>query len=277
MDRNEALKLKNKAILAAVSALVALLAVSAVSFAWFTSNRSVNTSRVSASTDDAEMSLLLSPTGGSSFKGSTECDITQVNKQDVKALIPVSTSDLENFCYLINEGVYGDVDQDDEDYYYHGRIFVKAEGISGTVNLFLEKPDELFVKSEEASYLLNAARLGVVVEGMDPVILYLSEEENDEDDQVSNTYIGSKIQDDGIVLDSSSASVKAVEDPSVYFKEYCVEAEDPKPLATIRAGRVYQIDLYFYLEGCDPDCSDSLYENAGTMQLFFYGAVDTVE
>ena len=37
------------------------------------------------------------------------------------------------------------------------------------------------------------------------------------------------------------------------------------------------LDIYFYLEGCDPDCSDSVSFDNANLHLAFYGAVSQKE
>ncbi|MFQ9547592.1 MAG: hypothetical protein ACLRZ6_06905 [Lachnospiraceae bacterium] len=35
--------------------------------------------------------------------------------------------------------------------------------------------------------------------------------------------------------------------------------------------QIYPVDVYFYLEGCDPDCSDAITHNEADLYLAFYG------
>lgn len=41
--------------------------------------------------------------------------------------------------------------------------------------------------------------------------------------------------------------------------------------------RIYTVDVYFYLEGCDPDCSDGLSYQTADIHLAFYGVIDRGE
>ena len=46
-----------------------------------------------------------------------------------------------------------------------------------------------------------------------------------------------------------------------------------KPLLTMEVNRIYPVDIYFYLEGCDPDCSNSIQYSTVDLQLGFYGVL----
>ncbi len=46
-----------------------------------------------------------------------------------------------------------------------------------------------------------------------------------------------------------------------------------EPIAYLEFGEVYKLDIYFYIEGTDPDCSDSIQKNGAELWLDFYGAV----
>ena len=35
--------------------------------------------------------------------------------------------------------------------------------------------------------------------------------------------------------------------------------------------QIYPVDVYFYLEGCDSDCSDAITHNEADLYLAFYG------
>jgi hypothetical protein len=44
-----------------------------------------------------------------------------------------------------------------------------------------------------------------------------------------------------------------------------------EPLFYMEMNCIYAVDIYFYLEGCDPDCSDSVSFNEADLRLAFYG------
>jgi len=41
----------------------------------------------------------------------------------------------------------------------------------------------------------------------------------------------------------------------------------------MQLNKIYTVDIYFYLEGCDPDCSNSIQYSTVDLQLGFYGVL----
>ncbi len=273
-------------ILVAVAA--ALLFGGVATYAWFTSNHTVNTSRAEARTAVEELALLVSSTGGTGFVGAEVCDITQVNEANAEFLLPVSTADLNVF---FTAGAYNSdgfptsyTEVEGEKSYYHGRIWLKAEArgvpVGSRLALYLDERQEagglLVQKSEESSLLLNAARLGLALEDSAPVIFYLSDAHNPESERQNNTILNGTLQQEGIVLSGSGSSVTAVSDPSVPIAARAISDGDVfgQPLAYLEFDRIYQLDIYFYMEGCDPDCWDPVSIHAADLHLAFYGVLN---
>ena len=262
--------LQKTAFLAILMCLILLAVLGTATYAWFTYNSNVSTDRITAKASDAQVSLLLSETENP-FDGSDECDIIQINTFDREKLLPVSTSDLETFVY--NNGTK----VSNEESYFHGRIYVKATGdglVQSKMGIYLDNSTDLFI-NDENSALLNAARLGLAFEGKEPVIIALSDEHNPAGQQIDNTVLGgSRIQSGKPLHMSSNGSVTAVDDPAVSVSEIGIQ-DNPsaKPIAVIDLNEVYQLDIYFYLEGTDPDCSNYLNLKGSTIQLAFYGAM----
>ena len=77
--------------------------------------------------------------------------------------------------------------------------------------------------------------------------------------------------------------MRAVGDPSRAITDYTVSFEHAsvtEPQRTLREmelNRIYTVDVYFYLEGCDPDCSDSVSDQEADIHLAFYGVIDRGE
>lgn len=46
---------------------------------------------------------------------------------------------------------------------------------------------------------------------------------------------------------------------------------------TMDLNQIYPVDIYFYLEGCDPDCSDDLSFDIADLHLAFYGVLQQEE
>ena len=267
-----------------VTMLAAVLSLAAATYAWFTSNRAVGTSTATARTGEETLTLQLSSSGGSAFRDMQTAAITQVNRTSAAKLLPVSTSDLVNFVYapstVADQAVHFEK-VENEAYYYHGRIYLRAsgEGFSGSqvMNLYLDQSEKLLGKNVDGR-LLNAARLGLVFDGdtANPIILRLSEASNPSDMQSNNTVVNGTKLNGSQVLRYRNGSVSAVRDPSVPVADYAMDASLGLPshtLLSMQIGKIYSLDIYFYLEGCDPDCTDSVSFHTADLQLSFYGVL----
>ena len=267
-----------------VTMLAAVLSLAAATYAWFTSNRAVGTSTATARTGEETLTLQLSSSGGSAFRDMQTASITQVNRTSAAKLLPVSTSDLVNFVCapstVADQAVHFEK-VENEAYYYHGRIYLRAfgEGFSGSqvMNLYLDQSERLLGKNVDGR-LLNAARLGLVFDGdtAKPIILRLSESSNPSDMRSNNTVVNGTKLNGSQVLRYRNGSVSAVRDPSVPVADYAIDASLGLPshtLLSMQIGKIYSLDIYFYLEGCDPDCTDSVSFHTADLQLSFYGVL----
>lgn len=274
-----------------VTTIMAVLAFTAATYAWFSSNKSVSTDTVTARTGEKTLELLLSSSESGGFSSTGECPITQVNDQDEKVLMPVSTADLTEFVYapFTDGGMAATFERvENEKYIYHGRIYLMAQGKghdeSSRLNLYLDQSDGVLGQDVDGE-LLNASRLGLAFddEKSTRVILRLSEKENAGDGQVFNTVVGGTTLGKNEVLQYQGGRVSAVADPSVPVEDYTVSFENngmklpEKPLLQMELNRVYKLDIYFYLEGCDPDCSSSVELDEADLYFAFYGVLDREE
>jgi hypothetical protein len=282
-------KIAAKGVFALITAVALLASVSAVTYAWFSSNRTVTTNVISGRTDNEEVRLLISSAGGEGFSGSDEAELVQINQTSLSNLQPVSTADLKSFAYCPNteNGMASAfLKVENESYYYHGRVYIRAEaeGVSGSrMALYLDSTDangNAAVQSEGGD-ITNAARLGLTFDGENAVILRLSDGENGADQRARNTLINGAVLGDGQVLDFSSGTVKAAEDPSESIADFAITGSSQggytmpaQPIAYIELGRTYAVDVYFYLEGCDPDCSDSISYDEYDLSLAFFGVLE---
>ena len=149
------------------------------------------------------------------------------------------------------------------------------------MNLYLDQSDGLLGEAADG-YLLNASRLGLIFNGdtTNPIILRLSESENPENAQIYNTEVNGKILGKNQVLGYNDSGMFAIEDPSVSISEYTIDFSEnqmklpSRALMSMELGKIYPVDIYFYLEGCDPDCSESIQLNEAELHLAFYGVLD---
>ena len=219
--------LKRSAFLALIALLLTAVTLTTATYAWFTSNRLVGTSAAEARTGEEEVSLLLSQTGGDAFDGHAEVDLVQVNSAALEKLMPVSTADLATF---VTDAAYLDGYAsafrvvEDEAFYYHARIYVKATANSpdagSRMALYFDADTAAggaLAVNDESGQLLNAARL------------------------IAECTIA-----EGLV---------------------------GEPITELELGRIYTLDVYFYLEGCDGDCTDSISFDGSDLHLAFYGVL----
>ena len=272
--------------------VILIVVLTSATYAWFTSNQTVSSERATARSGTDTLELQISGQGGEAFQAENEVDIVQVNKAeaDAEKLMPVSTADLENFVYSPSTNQNNEADTfvkvENEAYYYHGRIYLRAlsEGASDTAKmaLYLDEDAEAGgeLVSAEDGQLLNAARLGLTFDGENPVIYYLSEKENEGGGQQVSTVLNGTTLDASHVIDSSGGTFTGVKDPAVPISTNRITMDDTKvtlpesPLLVMELNRVYTVDIYFYIEGCDPDCTNMISLNAADMHLAFYGIME---
>lgn len=283
--------LKRSALLAVLSILIAAAVLTAATYAWFTSSRNVTTNRIETSTAFSELTLYVKAPSDSTFTGNV-CALTFTGGNNM-SLLPVSTADLQNFVYCPTTNVSDRAetflpvtDTANQNLFCYGSIDMRAElggeaTSSSRVAVYLDQSDAFGMLAEKAdadSLLLNAARLGIAVHGDANTarIFYLSDAHNPESQQVLNTVVNGQLQGENIVLMSDAGgNVTAVSDPAVPLSACMLSdgAAPGEPLFYLEPGVDYQIDVYFYLEGCDSDCSDSIEFNAADFGLAFYATL----
>lgn len=271
-----------------ITTVAALFVFVASTYAWFTTNKDVATNSATSRTGDESIELQLSKLGGNSFKSENTVAIPQVNKTDINSLMPVSTTDLTNFVY-VSATASGDATSfkqvNDEKYYYHGRLYLRAVSkgmdVSGHMALYLDENSESLARAS-AGNMINAARLGLKFDDEDSstYVLRVSEKSNPDSEQVFNTVVnGTRLGKDKVVALDAKGAVYVANDPAVAVSEYTVKFSDKdntysipkKPLLLMDFNKIYAVDVYYYLEGCDPDCSSSIEFNASDLRLAFYG------
>ena len=272
-----------------VTMIAAALALSAATYAWFTTNRLVNTDRATARSGTDTLELQISSAGGNDFQALKEAPIIQVNRTELTELMPVSTADLQSFVYnRLTEDKIAESFRTvtEEQYYYHGRIYLRAvaqgDNVGGRMALYLDEDNEAggALAQSDGGMVLNAARLGLTFDGGNPSIFYLSNVSNPENKQIRNTRINGEILGDGQVLKSSGGTLSAVADPSIPLADRTIIMNDSgavlpaAPLLYMNLNQIYTVDIYFYIEGCDPDCSNSIGLDELDLHLAFYGILE---
>lgn len=281
-------------IYSAVTFLAVLLSLTAATYAWFSSNSVVNTDRVSGRSGTDIVKLEISPTGGNDFRGASESALIQVNAGSI--LMPVSTADLNTF--VTNRGsITKKVDDKDvdevvyfekvtgEQYYYHGRVYLRAtsQGHSENAKLALyldgSQAAAMNLTTSAKGAFQNAARLGLKFDGGSSKILRLSEGSNTASGQAIGARLNGVAIQAGQVINGSADPFQIATDPSAPITQYMV-GEDGltgstslTPLLMMDLNRIYMVDIYFYLEGCDPDCTDMVKKDSLNLHIAFYGVL----
>lgn len=271
------------------SMLVILLVLSTATYAWFSTNRVVTTDKATARSGTDSLQLQISETGGNDFRGSEETAIVQINTASQTQLMPVSTADLKTFVYnpaSVDDMATNFKTVENEKYYYHGRIYLRAtaEGkdAGARMALYLDEDNAVGGALAQANdgQLLHAARLGLTFDGGSPVIFSLSDTHNDVQEQTRNTVLNGVLLGDGQVLNASGESITAVADPSISLESRKILMDNStvtlpaEPLMYMTLNQIYTVDIYFYIEGCDTDCSDSVSYDEADLHLAFYGILE---
>ena len=146
--------------------------------------------------------------------------------------------------------------------------------------LYLDQTDGILGENISGQ-LLHAARLGMIFDddSASRVILRLSEEENAQSQQNYNTVVNGRTLGKNEVLTWQNGAAEPTQDPSASIESYTIQFGESditlpeQPLLTMEFNRIYPVDVYFYLEGCDPDCSDDLSFDIADLHLAFYGVL----
>lgn len=281
----------------AAAAVLTAATLTAATYAWFTANRKVETETVTARTGTADLELQISGQGGDDFsprtaKGDDGTEFNQVDLEPLgnRVLMPVSTADLKTFLYSPStaEGEATEntlivpSQQELAEIVYHDIIYLRlwdngTLSDDATVNLYLDDPGiEKKEEEQAAEYrLLNAARLGLAI-GDTFLILRYSE---DGEGAQSNTLLNRQRLKPGQVLTQENDAVKAADIPAEHQGllsefQYSDDNLTPRPiLEGMKPGTIYPLDIYFYLEGCDPDCGDTAQKQQAGLGLAFYAAL----
>lgn len=271
---------KVKSYLLIVALIMLLFSAAAGTYAWFTSNRAVDTSRATAKSGTANVELQISSYGGDNFTSSDEAQIVQINNADREYLLPVTTADCKTFSEAVSfeDGYAVSFKKlENEENIYHGRIYIRAVGTGDfadkKMSLYLDESEKP-INEQLGGLWGKATRLGLSFDGGSAVIL--RGEENSS--SAGNTKIDGNILTGGKVVACRNGSFVRADDPSVSIADCVINTESMSaavmPLAEIEMNKIYSLDIFVYLEGCDPDCDDSASFSQGNLNLAFYGIIN---
>lgn len=273
--------------------MVALAAtLGAATYAWFTSNMKVNTNSVSVHSDTSKLVLELGNADTGNWSQQGDASLSS-NASDSVTLYPVSTFDLNGFAACAQNNAAGDATvfeqaKDDGSSYYHGWIDLRpsisgtgASKVKGKVNLYLA---ESLVPQGADAELLRAARVGIKISSGGQVLATdIFELDNSDSghraEHPTTAPAGLAGYTDGMLLGwqngqlACGADVK--QDPAAFTLDTSETATRPQnALATLTLGQTYRLDIYYYIEGTDPDSASYLYQDPGTLHLALFATLD---
>ena len=264
----------------------------AATYAWFTSNMKVNTNSVSVRSDTSKLVLELGDASRGSWSQRGDVALAS-NANGSVTLYPVSTFDLNGFAACAQNNTAGDAAvfeqaKDDGSAYYHGWIDLRptitgtgASKVKGKVSLYLT---ESLVPQGADAELLRAARVGIKISSGGQVLATNIFELDSSDsghrgEHPTTAPAGLVGYTDGMLLGwqngqlACGADVK--QDPAAFTLDTSETAARPQSsLATLALGQTYRLDIYYYIEGTDPDSADYLHQDPGTLHLALFATLD---
>ena len=271
----ESKKLRRSLVAAALALLAGLFSVSAATFAWYVYNTSGRTTRV-------EMLAGSSVDMRISNRADGEYKSTAVMEPFEGLLNPVSTNRIVSVTeggtfvgFQRAEGFEGWMDastgtsrvvavlfgkgQENVDY-HKASLYLKTT--SDSLDIYLS--DIGFTDVDSARPLSTALRLGIVTDEGEAIFEVSGEHDENRGDNAD------KMARDGYVLDSTKTDGSQVPFTPLTSDNFCIYdkatgAVTLKPgsrkLCTVKGdgkqgyGDPVKVDIYLWLEGCDPDCT----------------------
>lgn len=273
--------------------MVALAATLGVAtYAWFTSNMKVNTNSVSVHSDTSKLVLELGDASRGSWSQQGDVSLASTASGTV-TLYPVSTFDLNGFAACAQNNSAGDASvfeqaKDNGSAYYHGWIDLRptitgtgASKVKGKVSLYLA---ESLVPQGTDAELLCAARVGIKISSGNQVLATNIFELDSSDgghrgEHPATAPAGLAGYADGMLLGWQNGQLacgaNVTQDPASFTLDTSETATRPQnALATLALGQTYRLDVYYYIEGTDPDSANYLYEDQGTLHLALFATLD---
>ncbi|MDO4477660.1 MAG: hypothetical protein Q4B73_01295 [Lachnospiraceae bacterium] len=270
-------KQKKPYFLIVMWSIIALLAVSGITYAWFNFSSSTNVTPDTGSTiSNGEASLLISTSQGGPF----DKTVNLVLGSHSEALRPVSTYDLNGFYTSAAQNangitiLYQDVTNEVDAHTMRGTLYLKAEG--GDLDVYFMKPMLDFGSNVQA---LASLRLGLKITGSANDGSYIFRLDDMMD--VSGAASRETITNPGSTVSSiSGGSPNYVSDPARNINEFCAQVNSPEDtdpqagpnaLMTLTDGQIAEVNYRLYLEGCDNNCINEVQVKEVALSLGFAG------
>lgn len=269
MERSRALRTSNQLrrtlAIAALTFLIALLAMTVSTFAWYIYNTTAHTTQVKM-VAGSSVSLQIANASEGPYSSSA------VMESFTGRLNPVSTDKIsggfqraEKFAPQASDNrfvasIFGGAEDMD---FYKTSLYLRTN--NEKLDIYLS--DIGFEDASEAHPLSTAIRLGIVAEGREYIFAINTQHNPNADDNAATE------KDGGYVLDSSKTDGTTL--PFVPYAQdnYCVYdrtdgsvtlKENSVRLCTVTGGgadgygQPVKLDIYLWLEGCDEDCTLNL-------------------
>ena len=252
----------------------------------------VNTNSVSVHSDTSKLVLELGDAGRGSWSQQGDASLAS-NANGAVTLYPVSTFDLNGFAACAQNNSNGDATvfeqaKDNGSAFYHGWIDLRpaitgtgANKVKGKVNLYLA---ESLVPQGADAELLRAARVGIKISSGSQVLATNIFELDSSDgghrgEHPATAPAGLAGYTEGMLLGWQNGQLacgaNVTQDPATFTLDTSETAERPQnSLATLALGQTYRLDIYYYIEGTDPDSADYLHQDPGTLHLALFATLD---
>ena len=269
--------LRRTALGALLWILLILTVTTSATYAWFTFNNATNVTPLASTIGDGKTNLLISNSAAGGFD--TSCQL--VTAEQVPELFPVSTGALEQFYVPTaqnSEGIstlYRDATEEVDSRAIHGTVYLKAE--HGSCDVYLDKNKLFFGEEPQALAALRFAMKITLGTTTERFIFPL--------DPMGNTAGAEEkltVPTAGTVVSSinNQGSPTYMDDPGMNISDYFAESNStdaslPLPgktrLCTLKDGEIATVEYWVYLEGCDPNCINSVQGSDLNLQLGFAG------
>lgn len=260
---------RRRFVVATAWLLLLLAALSAATFAWFSSSRYTNVTPVAHTVSDSGYDLLIGANEGGPFD--TECTLSLSDK----VLYPVSTADLSSFwrgTFQNANGItteYANCTNSVSDYVLTGAFYLKGSSAPLAVYLY---QGQMSVSSDPQ--LLAALRVGFIIEGASGSQTFIFTC----DDLGNTSGVSSQrtVAQDGVVV-GGSGSWGYVNDPALSIGGYTMDGSGDAPVAragaqplyTLAADEVVRVTYFVYMEGCDDNCINEAQSRDISLQFAF--------
>ena len=267
-------KLKKRTLFSAVWIVIALLAVTSGTYAWFTFAPRTTVTPMYGTVTGGDGNLLISNSENGSFDVS--CELTPVS--GTKSLMPLTTGDLTGFFVVSGQaptGIalkYSTANDRVDSTAVHGYVYLKAEDIAQDICFDGSKLDF----GTDGS-VLACLRLGLRFTTQSGIKTYIFSLDEMGDTSRAETRL--TVPSAGTVVSGiySGGDPIYISDPARPISAFCASGTEDdlvrgrETLCRLNAEEVAQVEYWLYLEGCDVNCINSVQSRDLALKLGFCG------